>query len=69
MKRMRATNIKGGTRVQRPSESSDSSSTHNFRAGGFECEKKRSVAAEARAFTPNYLLGVDLFNSKRTVEG
>ena len=30
---------------------------------------KRSVSADARAFTPNYLLGVDLFNSKRTVEG
>ena len=33
---------------------------------------KRSVSAEARAFTPNYpLLGVDLItcNSKRTVEG
>ena len=30
---------------------------------------KRLVSAEVRAFTPNYLLGVDLFNSKRTVEG
>ena len=30
---------------------------------------KRSVSADARTFTPNYLLGVDLFNSKRTVEG
>ena len=30
---------------------------------------KRSVSADARAFIPNYLLGVDLFNSKRTVEG
>ena len=33
---------------------------------------KRSVsAADARTFTPNYLdlLGVDLFNSKRTGEG
>ena len=29
---------------------------------------KRSVSADARTFTPN-LLGVDLFNSKRTVEG
>ena len=29
---------------------------------------KRSVSADARTFTPNYLLGVDLFNSKRTVE-
>ena len=31
--------------------------------------KKRSVSADARAFIPNYLLGVDLFHSKRTVEG
>ena len=30
---------------------------------------KRSVSADARTFTPNYLRGVDLFNSKRTVEG
>ena len=30
---------------------------------------KRSVSADARAFTPNYLLGADLFNSKRTFEG
>ena len=30
---------------------------------------KRSVSADARTFTPNYLLGVDLFISKRTVEG
>ena len=32
---------------------------------------KRSVSADARAFIPNYLLGVDLdlFNSKRSVEG
>ena len=30
---------------------------------------KRSVSAGARTFTPNYLLGVDLFISKRTVEG
>ena len=30
---------------------------------------KRSVAVDARAFISNYLLGVDLFNSKRTVEG
>ena len=30
---------------------------------------KRSVSADGRTFTPNYLLGVDLFNSKRTVEG
>ena len=30
---------------------------------------KRSVSADARTFTPNYLLGVDLFNSKRIVEG
>ena len=29
---------------------------------------KRSVSAEASAFTPNYRLGVDLFNSKSTVE-
>ena len=29
---------------------------------------KRSVSADARKFTPNYLLGPDLFNSKRTVE-
>ena len=29
---------------------------------------KHSVSADARAFNPNYLLGVDLFNSKRTVE-
>ena len=30
---------------------------------------KRSVSADASAFTPNYLLGVDLLNSKHTVEG
>ena len=30
---------------------------------------KRSVSANARAFTPNYLLGVDLYNSKCTVDG
>ena len=30
---------------------------------------KRSVSADARAFTPNYLLGVDLFNSECIVEG
>ena len=30
---------------------------------------KRSVSADARTFIPNYLLGVDLFDSKRTVEG
>ena len=30
---------------------------------------KRSVSAHARAFIPNYLLGVDLFDSKRTVDG
>ena len=30
---------------------------------------KRSVSADTRAFIPNYLLGVDLFNSKRKVEG
>ena len=30
---------------------------------------KRSVSANARAFIPKYLLGVDLFTSKRTVEG
>ena len=32
---------------------------------------KRSVTADARVFTPNYLdlLCVDLFNSERTVEG
>ena len=30
---------------------------------------KRSVSADACTFTPNYLQGVDLFNSKRTVEG
>ena len=31
---------------------------------------KRYVSADARAFIPNYLLGVyiDLFNSKRTFE-
>ena len=29
---------------------------------------KSSVSTDARAFTPTYLLGVDLFNSKRTVE-
>ena len=31
--------------------------------------KKRSVSADARTFTPNYLLGVDLFISKHTAEG
>ena len=30
---------------------------------------KRSVSADARVFILNYLLGVDLFDSKRTVEG
>ena len=30
---------------------------------------KRSVSTDARAFTPNYPLDVDLFDSKRTVEG
>ena len=30
---------------------------------------KGCVSANARAFTPNYLLGVNLFNSKRTVKG
>ena len=30
---------------------------------------KRSVSADARAFIPNYLLRVDLFDSKRIVEG
>ena len=30
---------------------------------------KRAVPAEARAFMPNYLLDVDLFNFKCTVEG
>ena len=30
---------------------------------------KLSVLADALAFTPNYVLGVDLFNSKHTVEG
>ena len=29
---------------------------------------KRSVSADARAYTPNYLLGISV-NSKRTVEG
>ena len=30
---------------------------------------KRPVSADALAFIPNYILGVDLFNSKRAVEG
>ena len=30
---------------------------------------KRSVSADAHAFVSNNLLGVDLFDSKRTVEG
>ena len=51
-----------------PSESRDSSSTHNFRGG--DCgENKRSVSADAHTFIPNYLLGVDLFNSQRAIEG
>ena len=29
---------------------------------------KHYVSADARPFTPNYLLGVDLFNSKRKVK-
>ena len=29
---------------------------------------KHSLSADARAFMPNYLLSVNLFNSKRTVE-
>ena len=29
----------------------------------------RSVSADARASIPNYLLGVDLYNYNRTVEG
>ena len=29
---------------------------------------KRYVSTEAGTFIPNYLLGVNLFNSKRTVE-
>ena len=30
---------------------------------------KRYVSADARTFTSNYLLDVDLFNSKRNVDG
>ena len=30
---------------------------------------KRFVSADARAFIPNYVLCVDIFNSKRSVEG
>ena len=60
---MRGTFGNGGTSAYQPSESSDLSSTQNF--------KKRSVSADARAFTPNYLPGVDLFTvySERTVVG
>ena len=31
--------------------------------------KKRFVSADARAFIPNYLLSVDVLNSKRTLKG
>ena len=30
---------------------------------------KRSVSSDASAFTLDYLLGVDLVNSERTIEG
>ena len=50
---------------------SDSPSTHNFRGQGCDYVnvKKRTVSADALSFIPNYLLRVDLFNSKRTAEG
>ena len=57
----------GGTSAHQPSESCDPSSPHDFRGG--DCECKQTVSADARALSSNYLLGVDLFNSKRTVEG
>ena len=71
---MRGKLVNGGTSAHQPSEStksSDSSSTHNFRGGDCECKQvnKRSVSVDARAFIPNHLQGVDLFNSKSTVEG
>ena len=58
---MRGTFGNGGTSAHQPSESSNSSSTHNFRGGDRECYNvnKRSVSADARAFTPNYRLAVD----------
>ena len=65
--RLRGTFGNGDTSAHQPSESSDSSSTHNFGAVVVNVNK-RSVSADARAFTPNYLLGVDLLNSNRTVE-
>ena len=46
---------------------SDSSSTHKFRGKAVNVNK-RSVSADDSAFTPNYLLGLDLFHSKRIVE-
>ena len=61
----------GGTSAHQPSESSDWSVGHPPTTFGAVIMNinKRSVSADARAFTPNYLLSVDLFNSKCTVEG
>ena len=55
---MRGTFGNGGTSAHQPSESSDSSSKHNFGAVIVDVNKC-SVSADARAFTPNTLLGVE----------
>ena len=69
--RLRGTFGNSGTSVHQPSESSDSSSRHPCTTFGAVIVNvnKRLVSADAPAFTPNYLLGVDLFNTKCTVEG
>ena len=64
--RMRGTFGNVGTSVHQPSESSDSSSTHNFRGGDCECKQTLWLAHSPQAII---LLGAYLFNSKRTVEG
>ena len=67
---MRDTFGNGGTSAHQPSESSDSSWPYSRTTFGAVVVNinKRSVSADASAFIPNYLLGVDLFDSKRTVE-
>ena len=66
--RTRGTQNNGGTSAHQPSESSDSSPRTTFGPVVVDVNK-RSVSADARACTPNYLLAVDLVNSKRTVQG
>ena len=66
--RMRSTFGNGGNRAHQPSDQVIRHPRTTFGAVIVNVNK-RLVSTEVRAFTPNYLLGVDLFNSKRTVEG